>query len=334
MVNMRYNTLGVQVTNSCNMTCGHCITDSSPQARGDLSWPQIEAAVRSAAAQVDGVCVTGGEPLLRRELTLRTIRLTRELGLRSSMVTNGYWARGTDEAAAVFSDLREAGLQKLAVSFDRYHDRIVSENSLDVLLAAGAGTGIGLQVQYCGDRSDDAFRAAERVAASHDVALMTAEVLPFGRGLRITPRRPVDVEEIPASPCGVAVRPVLTPEGELFTCCGPARGAASFSPLRLPIGSAADVGAALSSGATAPILNMIHVKGPRALLGRLSPGTRERVTARLLDASICSLCRAVTDDKAAVAELTAALDDERMRLVALSAVMRAAQDDLAPGPAR
>lgn len=328
---MRYNTLGIQVTNTCNMTCGHCITDSSPSARGDLTWPQIEAAVRSAAAHVDGVCVTGGEPLLRRELTLRTIRLTRHLGLRSSMVTNGYWARSQPEAAAIFADLKEAGLQKAAVSFDRYHDRIVSERSLTVLLSAGAGTGIELQVQYCGDRRDEAFRTAERVAAHHGVRLMTAEVLPFGRGLGLVLPRQVDVEEVPDDPCGVAVRPVLTPEGELFTCCGPARGASEFSPLRLPSGTAADVGSALSAGASDPILNMIHVKGPRALLGKLSPGTKERVSARLLDASICSLCRAITDDEEAVTELTEALRWQRMRLVALSAVMRAAQDDLAAG---
>lgn len=107
---MRYNTFGIQVTNKCNMTCGHCITESSPKARGDLSWPQIEAAVRSAAPHVDGVCVTGGEPLLRRDLTLRTIRLTRELGLRSSMVTNGYWARTPAEAEGVcFAILRMLG---------------------------------------------------------------------------------------------------------------------------------------------------------------------------------------------------------------------------------
>uniref|UniRef100_UPI003F499B55 radical SAM protein n=1 Tax=Pseudonocardia sp. CA-138482 TaxID=3240023 RepID=UPI003F499B55 len=328
---MRYNTLGIQVTNTCNMACQHCITDSSPQARGDLTWPQIEAAVRGAAAHVDGVCVTGGEPLLRRDLTLRTIRLTRELGLRSSMVTNGYWARSNDEARAVWDALESAGLQKLAVSFDRFHDRIVSGGSLDVLLATGAGRSVEMQVQYCGDRADEAYRIAATTADRHGVALVTAEVLPFGRGRKLAIRRGVDPAAIPDDPCGVAVRPVLTPEGELFTCCGPARGAAPHSPLRLSIRSTGEVGAALSAGAAIPILNVIHNRGPRALFNRLSPELRERVSKRLLDGSICSLCRAITDDRDAVAALEAALEPERLRLVALSAVMRAAQDELAVG---
>lgn len=326
---MRYNTLGIQVTNTCNMTCDHCITDSSPKARGDLTWPQIEAAVRSVGPHVDGVCVTGGEPLLRRDLTLRTIRLTRELGLRSSMVTNGYWARTSDEARSVWQALEDAGLQKLAVSFDRFHDRIVSDTSLDVLLATGAGTSIELQLQYCGDRTDEAYRIAEQMAARHGATLQTAEVLPFGRGRQLAIRRSADVASVPDDPCGVAVRPVLTPEGELFTCCGPARGAAPNSPLRLPTQTTGEVGAALAEGATNPILNVIHSKGPRALFDRLSPPARERVTKCLLDGSICSLCRAITDDDEAVAELDEALEHDRLRLIALSAVMRSAQDGIA-----
>lgn len=323
---MRYNTLGIQVTNTCNMTCDHCITDSSPQARGDLSWDQIEAAIRSAAPHIDGVCVTGGEPLLRKDLTLRTIQLTRALGLRSSMVTNGYWARSSSEADSVCGELEYAGLQKLAVSFDRFHDRIVSGFSLDTLLAAGAKTVIEVQVQYCGDCGDDAYRIAEDAARRHGVELATAEVLPFGRGRQIARKGSVDIDAVPDEPCGVAVRPVLTPEGELFTCCGPARGAAGYSPLRLGEGNARDTGDALSAGAIDPVLNMIHNQGPRALLTHLSPSTRERVAGRLLDASICSLCRAVTDDEEAVAELAGALEPDRIRLVALSAVMQAAQD--------
>lgn len=313
------------------MTCGHCITDSSPKARGDLEWSQIEAAVRTAVPHVDGVCVTGGEPLLRRELTFRTIRLTRELGLRSSMVTNGFWARTSREARSVWRDLDDAGLQKLAVSFDRFHDRIVNEGTLDLLLSTGRETTIEMQVQYCGDRTDDAYRIAESVTTRHGAVLQTAAVLPFGRGLQIALRRAVDVNEIPDDPCGVAVRPVLTPEEELFTCCGPARGAAMDSPLRLDISTTAEVGRALNTAAANPILNVIHSKGPQALFALLSPPVQQRVTRNLLDASICSLCRAITDDQEVVAELSSALEPDRLRLIALSAVMQVAQDDVASG---
>lgn len=323
---MRYNTLGVQVSNTCNMACAHCITESSPQAHGDLEWERIEAAIRSAAPHVDGVCVTGGEPLLRKELTLATIQLTKSLGLRSSIVSNGYWGRSQAEADSVSSELDASGLDKLAVSYDRYHDRIVGERSLERLLDAGSRARFLVQVQYCGECDDTAYRTARDVTTRHNVELTTARVLPFGRGRDIATSDTVDVEAIPDEPCAVATRPVMTPEGDLFTCCGPARDASQESPLRLSANSESEVGTALSSGAVNPILNVIHSQGPRALLDQLSPEAQGRVSTHLRDHSICSLCRAITDDSQAIAELQDSLRSERLRLVALSAVLQVAQD--------
>ncbi|WP_024800566.1 radical SAM protein [Nocardia sp. BMG51109] len=328
---MRYNTLGIHLTNACNLSCGHCITDSSPHARGDLTWPQIEAAVRSAAAHVDGVCITGGEALLRRELALRTIRLTRSLGLRASLVTNGFWARSRAEADAMVAELVDAGLDKLAVSFDRYHftpkHRGVRAELLDTLLAAAAAApDLELVVQYCGRGEDDAYRIAAQAAARHAARLETAAVLPFGRGRNLLLRREVDINEVPDGPCGVVGRPILTPEGDFYTCCGPARGAHAESPLRLPIDSAADVGGALARAEVDPIINTIHTHGPKAMLGMLSDVTRRRVSENLLDGSMCSLCRAITDDAEATDEVRTALSGNEVRLIALSAVLGVAQN--------
>lgn len=333
---MRYNTLGIHLTNACNLTCGHCITDSSPQAQGDLTWPQIEAAVRSAATHVDGVCVTGGEALLRPELALRTVRLTRELGLRTSLVTNGFWARTDVEAAKMLADLVDAGLDKLAISFDRFHytpkHRAIRVGLLDTLLGAGSKTALELVVQYCGDGDDDAYDIAAAAAARHGARLETAEVLPFGRGRNLLIRREVDIDTVPAGPCGVVGRPILTPEGDFYTCCGPARGAPEDSPLRLPLESAEHVGQALAVAEVDPIINTIHTRGPKAMFELLSEPAKQRVVGELLDKSMCSLCRAITNDEQAVDEVRTQLAGEDVRLVALSALLTAEQNNLKENP--
>lgn len=328
---MRYNTLGIHLTNACNLTCGHCITDSSPLARGDLTWPQIESAVRSAAEHVDGVCVTGGEALLRPELALRTVRLTRSLGLRSSLVTNGFWARSRAAADAMVADLVDAGLDKLAVSFDSYHftpkHRAINAELLDTVLAAAATAALELVVQYCGPGDDDAYRIADHAASRHGARLETAVVLPFGRGRSLALRRRVDLEQVPAGPCGVVGRPILTPEQDFYTCCGPARGAPAHSPLRLPIDTAAEVGDALAAAEVDPVINTIHTRGPKAMLDMLTEPVRQRISANLLDASMCSLCRAITDDEQAVTEVRETLSGDEVRLVALSAMLGVAQTE-------
>lgn len=322
---MRYNTLGIQVTNTCNMTCAHCITDSSPSARGDLAWEDIHAAITNAAPHIDGVCVTGGEPWIRRETTLATIRLTHTLGLVSSMISNGFWARTENEAVQAFSDLSNAGLDKLAISFDGYHnahERLTNIRILDRLLTYGAGAEIRLQVQYCGQGEDEAFRQVQELTGTHQVPLIASGVLPFGRGRTLAIMRNPHIDNIPADACGVVVRPVLTPEGELYTCCGPARGAHPDSPLRLPITTPAQTGQALRTAAPSPLLNLLHTQGPRAAYDRLSPQAQERVAGRLLDESFCSLCRAITDDAAAVAELQTVLEDDRFFLLAAAGFMQ------------
>mgnify|MGYP001207950248 CR=1 FL=1 len=322
---MRYNTLGIQITNTCNMECAHCITNSSPSARGDLSWEGIEAAVRNSAPYIDGVCVTGGEPWIRRDTTLKTIRLAHSLGLVSSMISNGYWARTDEEARRVFSQLEEAGLDKLAVSFDGYHsihERLTGIRVLDRFLTCGSGTGIQLQVQYCGNSGDEAYQQVKKLTEVHRVPLLSSGVLPFGRGRNLAVMRRPSIDNVPGDACGVVVRPVLTPEGDLYTCCGPARGAHPDSPLRLPIASPAQAGEALRSAASRPLLNLLHTQGPRALYDRLSPEAQQRVAKRLLDESFCSLCRAITDDADAVAELEEVLADDRFFLLAAAGFMQ------------
>ncbi|WP_370012684.1 radical SAM protein [Nocardia cyriacigeorgica] len=329
---MRYNTLGIHLTNACPLTCDHCITDSSPRSRGDLSWEQIEGAVRSSATYVDGVCVTGGEPMLRRELALATIQLTHELGLRSSMVTSGYWARTPAKAAAIVAELVAAGLDKLAVSFDQFHltqktARYIGAGTLHRLLEAAAPTRMELVVQYCGTGGDEAHEIATSAAARFGARLETAEVLPFGRGVALARRRDANVSDVPAGPCGVVGRPILTPEVDFYTCCGPARGAQAHSPLRLSIGSASQAGSALAAASVDPIINSIHTQGPKALFDRLGPDAQQRVSQNLRDSSMCSLCRAITDDDQAVAELRGELARDALRLVALSGVLHVAQDE-------
>ncbi|NNH73742.1 radical SAM protein [Nocardia uniformis] len=329
---MRYNTLAVHITNRCPLTCAHCITDSSPRARGDLSWEQVEAAVRSAAAYVDGVCVTGGEPMLLPELALASIELTRSLGLRSSMVTSGYWARDDNRATEIVRRLTASGLDKLAVSFDQYHlvqptAPYVGETTLHHLLSASSGTDLEMVVQYCGPQDHDAYDIATKSAHRFGARFEAAEVLPFGRGIQLARRRGATVDEVPETACGVVGRPVLTPEGDLYTCCGPARGAPPDSPLRLPLGRADDVGDALSVASRDPIINALYVRGPRRMFNMLSDPARQRISANLLNGSMCSLCRAITDDPGAVVELRAALTPLALQLVAQAGVVHVRASD-------
>ena len=112
--------LRISVTDRCNLRCQYCMPEP------EYAWLPREtlltfdelASVAGAFAVlgVDRIRVTGGEPLLRRNLPTLVERLARTPGLADlAMTTNGVLL--APHAAA----LRAAGLRRITVSLDTLH---------------------------------------------------------------------------------------------------------------------------------------------------------------------------------------------------------------------
>ena len=114
--------LRVSVTDRCNLRCHYCMPEPDyawlPRETL-LSFEEIATITAAfAAAGVDRVRLTGGEPLLRRDLPILISQLAGQPGLRDlALTTNGVLL--ADKAAA----LRDAGLHRITVSLDTLHRR-------------------------------------------------------------------------------------------------------------------------------------------------------------------------------------------------------------------
>jgi GTP 3',8-cyclase len=109
--------LRVSVTDRCNFRCQYCMPAEGLEwlDRSELlSFEEIERLVRVMVEMgVDAVRLTGGEPLVRRELPVLVSKLAAIEGLRDlSLTTNGYLLER--DAAA----LADAGLRRINVSID------------------------------------------------------------------------------------------------------------------------------------------------------------------------------------------------------------------------
>ena len=112
--------LRVSVIETCNYRCPYCMPEAStpPETALDrarrLDFDQIEAIVAAFVAQgVSKVRLTGGEPLLRKDLHVLVRRLANLPGIEDlALTTNGSLLAGK----AV--ELRAAGLRRLTVSLD------------------------------------------------------------------------------------------------------------------------------------------------------------------------------------------------------------------------
>jgi GTP 3',8-cyclase len=128
----------VSVTDKCNFRCRYCMPAEGlewlPQTEV-LSFEEVERLVRLLAAMgVDEVRLTGGEPLVRRDLPVLVEKLARIDGVRDlSLTTNGVLL---DRLAG---PLVAAGLRRINVSLDSLsHVRfaeITRRDALDRVLA-------------------------------------------------------------------------------------------------------------------------------------------------------------------------------------------------------
>jgi cyclic pyranopterin phosphate synthase len=109
--------LRLSVTDRCNLRCSYCMPEKEYTwlPRADLlSFEELARLVDAfSGLGVDKVRITGGEPLLRRELTVLVRLLAAKPEIRDlALTTNGILL--TDLAPG----LREAGLGRLTISLD------------------------------------------------------------------------------------------------------------------------------------------------------------------------------------------------------------------------
>ena len=131
--------LRLSVTDRCNLRCQYCMPEADYLwlPREDiLQFEEIDRLVdQFLALGVDKVRLTGGEPLLRRDLPALVDQLARKPAIRDlAMTTNGVLL------APSAADLKQAGLHRLTISLDTLQrDRFVKLARFDELPRVLAG---------------------------------------------------------------------------------------------------------------------------------------------------------------------------------------------------
>ena len=111
------NNMRISVTDRCNFRCHYCMPEDGMvwMKRGDLlTFEEIERVVGIVAGLgVTKIRLTGGEPLMRRDLRILVEKISRVKGIHDiALTTNGYFLK--EQAAG----LHAAGLNRITVSMD------------------------------------------------------------------------------------------------------------------------------------------------------------------------------------------------------------------------
>jgi len=143
-----HDNLRLSVTDRCNIRCFYCMPETGVEfvERGEiLDFEEIERFARiGAGLGLTKLRVTGGEPLVRRDLPLLIERLARIPGIRDlALTTNGVLLE------ALAQPLYEAGLRRLNVHLDTLdRDRFRAITRRDCLDRVFAGLDAAARLGY------------------------------------------------------------------------------------------------------------------------------------------------------------------------------------------
>ena len=149
-MNFRPYLLLAELTYQCPLHCPYCSNPSAYPAGAELTTEEWGRVLREAAKLgVYHVGLTGGEPLLRRDLA-DLVRAARTAGLYSNLISSGVGL-----TAARVAELRDAGLDSVQLSYqadeaalaDRIAGARAHERKLEAArLVTGAGLALSLNV--------------------------------------------------------------------------------------------------------------------------------------------------------------------------------------------
>lgn len=183
--------LRISVTDRCNFRCRYCMPEEGMNwlAHAEiLTYEEIARFVRALLpAGLRKVRLTGGEPLMRKELPELVERLRALGGLTDiALTTNGYFL--AEQAA----DLARAGLGRINVSLDsldpatftamarRDHlDRVLA--GIEAAHAAGLGP-VKLNVVLIRGVNDGEIASFARLALERPFVIRFIEFMPIGKG--------------------------------------------------------------------------------------------------------------------------------------------------------
>ncbi len=199
--------LRVSVTDRCNLRCSYCMPEAEYAwlPRKDiLDFEEIESLVDVFTdLGVDKVRLTGGEPLLRRDLPALVARLASRPAIRDlAMTTNGVLLAAHAEA------LRAAGLHRVTVSLDtldagRFKD-LTRADDLDRVLAgiraaAPLFPGLKLDTVVIRGVNDDELVGLIEFAREHGAELRFIEYMDVGGATHWSMARVVSRDQILAT---------------------------------------------------------------------------------------------------------------------------------------
>lgn len=221
---MLFQKLSIVVTDRCNAECEFCCFSCSPRGKQVLTEGQIRRVIREAkdTEGMEEICFTGGEPLLFMDLVESCAAYAKELGLKSSVYTNGFWGADARRAAEWAGRLKDAGVYRMHFSADPWHQQYVPFAALRTAMRCSREAGLANELSVMEVRgSDHRRRVLEEMPEEANAAMLIVyPLLPVGRAKEhFTDEQILKPFPADAARCFYDKMALLMADGTYSMCC-------------------------------------------------------------------------------------------------------------------
>lgn len=283
----------------CNVRCEHCVAAGEVPVSKTMDYGRaLEVITELGQAGVGGVSFSAGEPLLYLNEITGLVKLCRQLGIYTRIVTNSFWANSAEAADSLVAGLQENGLCQLRLSYSRWHQKNIKQNN--ILNAARSCQKIGLDyfISFVTDFSeeDDQY---EQFLRDHDLKFFPEPVIYAGRAESFKRRR--IQTDYQANCC--EMNPYLSPDLEMYGCCDAGSNFRETNFFYLGNLNDHTLEQLLARSETDRLYNLIRTMGVTNIASFAGMKSSEIITH-----SKCALCRKLFDSPAILARLRAEVD--------------------------
>ena len=216
--------LAIVMTNKCSASCDMCCFSCSPRGEMLLDTDLMKDVIRQAS-EVKGIRAvgfTGGEPFLFFEQLKECCVYAKSLGLRLTVNTNGFWGNNEERALKMIGELKEAGVELLSFSADRYHQQYVPIEDLKTAMHITHQVGLkhNISIMETAD-SDDIVKMTEALRPEiYQTEISNHPLLPVGKALdNISNGNYVRYFETKNAKCIFGGMIQLNFDGNYYLCC-------------------------------------------------------------------------------------------------------------------
>jgi organic radical activating enzyme len=209
-------TIAIGYSSKCNIYCSHCICRpiSKKNVYEKIGLKEAKFLILQAKAKnISSICFTIGEPFLFYNDIKILIKLCNLKNIKTSIVTNAFWAKNLTTCNRITQELCTNGLKLLVLSYSRFHKKFIPIKNIINAAKCCKDNNLKYIVSFCGNGTNEDTKIKTELE-SNNLFLKAEGISYFGNAKNINKTKNFVIHKC------ISTIPVVMSDSKVIGCCG------------------------------------------------------------------------------------------------------------------